>query len=175
MGLGRACCRAQGREAGIGAKYQDRDLGDLHPWPHSHYLMRQCSGVGGRGECVSQLSLVQMVRAGAKTNRLMMRENRQLSFIYLSSFSPTMLLDTGSLCNILPLRPLLPSMPSANLIPPPLRPSLPGASAALKADGRTLQLRTYPLPVRANSSSNTSPRPDPTFFFLAQQLHSLWV
>ena len=29
---------------GIGAKSLDRDLGDVH---HSHYLMRQCDGIGG--------------------------------------------------------------------------------------------------------------------------------
>ena len=34
-------------KVGIGAKSLDRDLGDVHAWPHSHYLMRQCDGVGG--------------------------------------------------------------------------------------------------------------------------------
>ena len=33
------------RKVGIGAKSLDRDLGDVHTWPHSHYLMRQCDGV----------------------------------------------------------------------------------------------------------------------------------
>lgn len=58
MGLGQACCRVQGRETGIEAKSLERDLGDVHPWPNSHYLMRQCTGVGGWVECVSQLSIV---------------------------------------------------------------------------------------------------------------------
>ena len=31
----------------LGAKSLDRDLGDVHTWPHSHYLKRQCHGVGG--------------------------------------------------------------------------------------------------------------------------------
>ena len=31
----------------IGAKSLDRGLGDVHTWPHSHYLMRPCNGVGG--------------------------------------------------------------------------------------------------------------------------------
>ena len=35
------------RKVDIGAKSLDRDLGDVHTWPHSHYLMRQCDGVGG--------------------------------------------------------------------------------------------------------------------------------
>ena len=35
------------RKVGIGAKSLDRDLGDVHTWPHSHYLTRQCNGVGG--------------------------------------------------------------------------------------------------------------------------------
>ena len=32
---------------GIGAKSLDRDLGDVYTWPHSHYLVRPCNGVGG--------------------------------------------------------------------------------------------------------------------------------
>ncbi len=32
---------------GTGAKSLDRDLGDVYTWPHSHYLMRLCNGVGG--------------------------------------------------------------------------------------------------------------------------------
>ena len=36
------------RKVGIlGAKSLNRDLGDVHTWPHSYYLMRQCDGVGG--------------------------------------------------------------------------------------------------------------------------------
>ena len=35
------------KKVGIGAKSLDRDLGDVHTWPHSHYLMRQCDRVGG--------------------------------------------------------------------------------------------------------------------------------
>ena len=31
----------------IGAKSLDRDLGDIHIWPDSHFLMRHCNGVGG--------------------------------------------------------------------------------------------------------------------------------
>ena len=29
---------------GVGAK--SRDPGDIHTWPHSHYLVRQCNGGG---------------------------------------------------------------------------------------------------------------------------------
>ena len=51
MGLGHACRRraeSNGqRGCGIGAKFLDRDLGDVHTWPHSHYLMRLCNGGGG--------------------------------------------------------------------------------------------------------------------------------
>ena len=50
LGLGQACRRKAGSNrqlACIGAKSLDRDLGDVHTWPHSHYLMRQCDGVGG--------------------------------------------------------------------------------------------------------------------------------
>ena len=36
---------------GTGAKSLDRDLGDVHTWPHSHYLMRPCNGVGGWEKC----------------------------------------------------------------------------------------------------------------------------
>ena len=55
MGLGQTCCREAKRdrqlaEVGIGAKPLERDLGDVHTWPHSHYLMRQCNGVSARGE-----------------------------------------------------------------------------------------------------------------------------
>ncbi len=35
------------RKVGIGAKSLDRDLDDIHNWPHSYYLTRQCNGVGG--------------------------------------------------------------------------------------------------------------------------------
>ena len=35
------------RKVGIGAKSLDRDLGDIHTWPHSQYLVRNCNGVGG--------------------------------------------------------------------------------------------------------------------------------
>ena len=33
---------------GIGLKSLDRDLGDVHTWPHSHYLTRQRDGVAGK-------------------------------------------------------------------------------------------------------------------------------
>ena len=36
---------------GTGAKSLDHDLGDVHTWPHSYYLMRQYDGVGGWGKC----------------------------------------------------------------------------------------------------------------------------
>ena len=35
------------RKVGLGAKSLDRDLDDVHTWPYSRYLMRQCNGVGG--------------------------------------------------------------------------------------------------------------------------------
>ena len=49
LGLGQACRRKAGTNEQLGAKSLDcdRDLGDVHTWPHSHYLMRQCDGVGG--------------------------------------------------------------------------------------------------------------------------------
>lgn len=31
----------------VGAKSLDRNLGDLHTWPYSHYLIQQCNEVGG--------------------------------------------------------------------------------------------------------------------------------
>ena len=54
MGVGQACCREAKSDrqlVGIGAKSLDRNLGDVHIWPHSHYLMRQCNGVGGWENC----------------------------------------------------------------------------------------------------------------------------
>ena len=36
-------------KVGIGTKSLDRDLDDVHTWPHSHYLVRQSDGVGGLG------------------------------------------------------------------------------------------------------------------------------
>lgn len=33
------------RKVGIGAKFLERDLSDVHNWPHSHYLTRQYNGV----------------------------------------------------------------------------------------------------------------------------------
>ena len=49
LGLGQACRRKARSNEQLGAKSldRDRDLGDLHTWPHSYYLMRQCDGVGG--------------------------------------------------------------------------------------------------------------------------------
>ena len=37
-------------EVGIGAKSLVRDPGDVYAWPHSHYLTRQCNGVGLGGK-----------------------------------------------------------------------------------------------------------------------------
>ena len=53
------------RKVGIGAKSLDRDLGDVHTWPHSHYLMRPCNGVGGWVRL--KYSCVGMKCAGAKS------------------------------------------------------------------------------------------------------------
>lgn len=39
MGLGQACRGKAGRQ--IGVNTLDCDLGDVHTWTHSHYLMRQ--------------------------------------------------------------------------------------------------------------------------------------
>lgn len=51
MGLGQACRRKAGRQqVGVGAKSLNRDLSDVHTWPNSHYLMRQCAEVGGWGK-----------------------------------------------------------------------------------------------------------------------------
>ena len=47
MGLGQACRRKAKSSEQLGAKSLDRALGGVHTWPHSHYLMRQCNGVGG--------------------------------------------------------------------------------------------------------------------------------
>ena len=47
LGLGQACRSKAKSNEQLGAKSPDRDLGDVHTWPHSHYLMRQCDGVGG--------------------------------------------------------------------------------------------------------------------------------
>ena len=46
LGLGQACHRKARGNKQLGAKSLDRDLGDVHTWPHSHYLMRPCDGVG---------------------------------------------------------------------------------------------------------------------------------
>ena len=46
-GLGQACRRKARSNEQLGAKSLDRDLGDVQTWPHSHYLMRQCDGLGG--------------------------------------------------------------------------------------------------------------------------------
>ena len=35
------------KKVGIGAKSLDCDLGDVHTWPHSHYLMCPCNEVSG--------------------------------------------------------------------------------------------------------------------------------
>ena len=50
MGLGQACrCRAESHRqlgCGIKAKSPDHDVGDVHTWLHSHYLIRLGNGVG---------------------------------------------------------------------------------------------------------------------------------
>ena len=35
------------KKVGIEAKSLDLDLGNIYTWPHFHYLMRQCDGMGG--------------------------------------------------------------------------------------------------------------------------------
>ena len=57
------------RKVGIGAQSLDRDLGDLHTWPHSHYLMRPCSGVGA-----AKVQLCRYEVCGCKINDLMKEE-----------------------------------------------------------------------------------------------------
>ena len=47
LGLSQACRNKAKINKQLGAKFPDRDFGDVHTWPHSHYLMRQCDGVGG--------------------------------------------------------------------------------------------------------------------------------
>ena len=50
----------------VRAKSLDRDHGDVHIWPHSHYLMRQCNGVGGLGESAAKVRCAG-AGAGAKS------------------------------------------------------------------------------------------------------------
>ncbi len=83
MGLGQACRRkaesngqleqraARLQRIGIGAKSLDRDLGDVHTWPHSHYLKRQYNGVGGLETVRLRCKLC---RCGCEINDLMKEE-----------------------------------------------------------------------------------------------------
>ena len=120
MGLGQACCRRAESNGqlgfGIGAKSLDRGLGDVHTWPHSHYLMRLCNGMGGWVRLKYSLC-----RCGCDANHnLIEKETDILSLFILRDSS-------------FPLRPLLLSCPlsgsqyvrSFSSYPALLRPPLP--------------------------------------------------
>ena len=117
MGLGQACRRkaesngqleqraARLQRVGIGAKSLDRDLGDVHTWPHSHYLKRRYNGVDGWEKVRLRYKLC---RYGCEINDLMKEETGN-SVPYIRVNNPTIAPD-----------PTRPSQPP-DMIPPPRR------------------------------------------------------
>ena len=88
MGLGQAYRRRAESNGqlgcGIGAKSLDRDLGDVHTWPHSHYLMRLCNGVSGWVGAAK----VQLVQMQVRCESIIWWRKRLIPFPSLSSMTP---------------------------------------------------------------------------------------
>ena len=88
---------------GVGAKSLDRDRGDVHTWPHCHYLMRQCNGVSGWGKVQLKYKLC---RCRCEINDLR-REETGTSILFIHA-GPLALLTPIQLPH--PLGPFLPAL-----------------------------------------------------------------